>query len=101
MITKQKLYETDDGKVHVRNTFDISQAVAKAKEVSEMGARGKNMIPLGYIPPEMWLVDPWLIEASRAAAHGDKYEYRKYVLKFFRMHPEFAVLRSAKYWSGA
>lgn len=101
MIQKQELYETDDGKVRIRNTIDISQAIAMAKDVSEHRARGKNMVPLGYIPPEYWSFDPWLLEAKRARAAGDKHEYQKYVMKFFRLHPEFAVIQSAKYWSGA
>lgn len=101
MIISQKMYETDDGKLHVRNTIDISQAVAMAKDVSERQSRGKDMVPLGYIPPEYWNFDPWLLEAKKARAAGDKHEYQKYVLKFFRLHPEFAVLQGAKYWSGA
>lgn len=100
MIVKQKFYERD-GKTVLRNTIDVSQAIGMAREASETQARGKNLVPLGYIPPEYWNFDPWLLEAKKARAAGDRHEYQKYVMKFFRVHPEFAVLRSAKYWSGA
>lgn len=100
MLLNQELIE-EDGKTVLRNTIDVSQAIAKAREVSEAGARGKNIVPLGYIPPEYWNFDPWLKMAKEAAHAGDKHEYQKYVLKFFKVHPEFAVIRGAKYWSGA
>lgn len=100
MLLAQKLIE-EDGKTILRNKIDVSAAIAKAKEVTETQARGKNMVPLGYIPPEYWNFDPWLKMAKRAAYEGDKHEYQKYVLKFFKIHPEFAVIRGAKYWSGA
>jgi hypothetical protein len=100
MILEQELIE-EDGKTILRNTIDVSQAINMAKEVTETQARGKNMVPLGYIPPEYWNFDPWLKMAKRAACAGDSHEYQKYVLKFFRVHPEFAVIRGAKYWSGA
>lgn len=100
MLLNQELIE-EDGKTVLRNTIDVSQAIAKAREVTDTQARGKNIVPLGYIPPECWNFDPWLMEAKKAAHAGDKHEYQKHVLKFFKLHPEFAVLRSAKYWSGA
>jgi hypothetical protein len=100
VIINQKFTE-EDGKVRIRNTIDVSQAIGMARDVSESRARGKNMVPLGYIPPEYWNFDPWLLEAKRARSAGDSHEYQKYVMKFFRVHPEFAVIQSAKYWSGA
>lgn len=99
MLLKQEWGEKD-GKTILKNTIDTSQAINLAKEVSDTQARGENMVPLGYIPPEYWSFDPWLLEAKKAQHDGDTHEYQKYILKFFRLHPEFAVLRSAKYWSG-
>ena len=101
VITHQEFVEGEGGKIKVRNTIDVSEAIAKAKEEAETGGRGKNIVPLGFIPPEYWNFDPWLMEARKAQAAGDKFEYQKYVRKFFSTHPQFAVLHSAKYWSGA
>lgn len=99
MLLKQELVNDGD-KTVLRNTIDVSSAIRLAKEATDSGARGKNMVPLGYIPPEYWNFDPWLVTAKRAAQAGDKHEYQKYVLKFFKVHPEFRVERSHKYWSG-
>lgn len=101
MILKQKIYE-EDGKTILRNTFDCSEAIDMAKQVSDEGGRGKNIIPLGFIPPEYWQFDPWLIEARKAQCAGDKAEFLRFVKKFFELHPAFAVKRdhARRYWGG-
>ena len=101
MILKQKIYE-EDGKTILRNTFDCSEAIETAKQVSDEGGRGKNIIPLGFIPPEMWLSNPWLIEARKAEQGGDKAEFIRLVRKFFALHPAFAVKQdhARRYWGG-
>lgn len=100
MILSQEMRE-EDGKTILRSKIDVSEAIAKAKEYTDTQARGRNITPLGFIPEEMWNFDPWLMEAKRARACGDVHEYNKYVLKFFRLNPEYAVWRGRKYWSGA
>lgn len=100
MILAQDLRQEGD-KTILRNTIDVTPAIEKAMEYTETQARGKNLVPLGFIPPEMWNFDPWLMEAKRAQGAGDMHEYQKYVLKFFRLHPKYAVWRGRKYWSGA
>lgn len=101
MLVKQEMFEQDD-KTILRNTIDIGAAIRRAKEVTQEGGRAKNLVPLGYIPPEMWLFDPWLMEARKAQVAGDKAEFNKYVKKFFEVHPKFAVGhdKMRKYWSG-
>ena len=43
MITKQELRFEDDGTCRLRNTVDLSGAIAHAKEYDEMGmGNGKN-----------------------------------------------------------
>ena len=92
MIVKQKIYE-EDGKTILRNTFDCSEAIDMAKQVSDEGGRGKNIIPLGYIPPEMWLSNPWLIEARKAEQVCDNAELIRLVRNFFELFPEFSENR--------
>ena len=101
MILEQKLYE-EDGKTILRNTFDCSEAINVAKQVSDEGGRGRNIIPLGYIPTEMWMMDPWLIVARKAQVAGDKFEFIKNLKKFLELNPAFAVKRdhTRKYWGG-
>jgi hypothetical protein len=101
MIVRQKIYE-EDGRTILRNTFDCSEAIDMAKQVSDTGGRGKNIIPLGFIPPEYWQFDPWLIEAKKAQQGGDKAAFIRLVKKFFELHPAFAVKsdHGQKYWKG-
>lgn len=101
MILEQKLHE-EDGKTILTNRIDCMEAIETAKRVSDEGGRGKNIIPLGYIPPEMWMFDPWLIEARKAQSAGDKAEFIRLVKKFFSMHPVFAVHRdhTRRFWQG-
>ena len=101
MIINQKLYEKD-GKTVLRNTIDCQQAIDMAKDATQTGERGKTLIPLGYIPPEYWMFDPWLVQAKKASAGGDKQEYQRMVKKFFEVHPAFAVHRdhTRRYWNG-
>lgn len=101
MIVDQKLFERD-GKTVLRNTIDCGAAIERAREVTQDGGRAKNLIPMGYIPPEMWLFDPWLIEATKAQRAGDKAEFNRLLMKFFEVHPKFAVGRDRmrKYVNG-
>ena len=101
MILEQKLHE-EDGKTILTNRIDCTEAIDMAKQVSDEGGRGKNIIPLGFIPPEMWQCDPWLIEAKKAQQGGDKAAFIRLVKKFFELHPAFAVKsdHGQKYWKG-
>lgn len=101
VILEQKLHE-EDGKTILTNRIDCMEAIETAKRVSDEGGRGKNIIPLGYIPPEMWMFDPWLIEARKAQSAGDKAAFIRLVKKFFSMHPVFAVHRdhTRRVWQG-
>jgi hypothetical protein len=44
MLLNQELIE-EDGKTVLRNTIDVSQAIEKARKMSETQARGKNIVP--------------------------------------------------------
>ena len=82
--------------------FDCTQAIEAAKQLSDEGGRGKNIVPLGFIPPEMWLCNPWLMEAKKAQCAGDKAEFLRLVKKFFELFPAFAITRdhARRYWNG-
>lgn len=101
MILNQRLYE-EDGKTILQNRIDCQDAIDMARETTASGGRGKNIIPMGFIPPEFWLFDPWLLEAKKAQRGGDMGEYTRLVKKFFEVHPRFAVGREhqKRYWSG-
>ena len=101
MITNQKL--SIDGKtVTLENTIDTSAAKELAHEMTQQGGTtNRNIKCLGYIPPEMWLYDPWLIEARKAQLAGDKGEFQKYLFKFFELHKAFKVDERKRQWTGA
>jgi len=107
MLTRQKIEVLDKKKklIRIRNTFDIGQAIEAAQEATEHGGRVGNgsseVIQMGFIPEEMWLYDPWLMEANKARNHGDMGAYHKMLVKFFEVHPEFTPLHTRKYWQGA
>lgn len=108
MLVDQEIVHDHDAKrtVHVYNKFDHSVAaeVARLTE-AEGGGRGKTSEGcsyqlLGYIPPEMWNYDPWLVTARRALASGDRGEYTRMIQKFFEVHGSFKVHMRRKYWNG-
>ena len=105
MITKQEFEFLNDkkGTVKVRNTFDIKAAIDAAKEATANGGRSGSgsdeVMVMGYIPPEMWMYDPWLMTADKARKHGDMGEYTKNMKKFFEVHREFAPIVTKKYFT--
>lgn len=108
MILDQKLYISNDDAHRARmlTTYDISMARDLARELSEngggrVGSGSGEMRVMGYIPPEMWGYDPWLIAAKRARNAGDMGEYTKQVRKFFDVHKQFQVITPRKYWNGS
>lgn len=91
--------------VHVVNKFDHSVAAEVARMTEQegggrgsLGASKVEYRVMGFIPPEMWNYDPWLITAKRALMAGDNGEYTKYVQKFFEVHKEYAPLIPQKYY---
>ena len=102
MILKQDMdVDIHTGDVKLRNTFDIGTAKSLAKDVSnEGGERNANMHCMGYIPPEMWQYDPWLIQARKAQLAHDDYEFQKYLRKCFEVHTALRVINSQKYFEG-
>ena len=101
MITKQELRFEDDGTCRLRNTVDLSGAIAQAKEYDEMGmGNGKNGYMLGVIPEEMYQFDPWLKEAMARKREGDMAGYTTYMLKFFKIHQALAVNHKKCMWGG-
>lgn len=105
MITKQTLYKDGD-KLCLRNTIDVQPYVDAARQVNEMdnggwfGDKNERMQLMGYIPPELWTVDPWLICAKRAELEGDKVHYVKYMEKFFSVWTQFRVNHKRTSWNG-
>lgn len=101
MITQQRMRFEDDGTIRLRNTYDVSGAMNKAKEYNENGlGYGKNGYCLGFIPEEMKMHDPWLKEAYRALREGNRAKYTDYMLKFFRVHSALAINRRKVCWRG-
>ena len=103
MLLDQKLKYNPDGTVILRSTYDVGLAADIAKEVSDAGGgRGGNknheVRVMGYIPPELFTYNPWLIEAKRAQKGGDLGEYTRLMRKFFELFPQYAVLTPKKYF---
>ena len=104
MLVDQKVYIDGEKKIHVVNIFDHSVAAEVARMTERegggraVGKDGFEVRVMGYIPPEMWNYDPWLVTAKRALAAGDNGEYTKYVQKFFEVHREYAPLIPKKYF---
>ena len=100
MITKQEV-DIDGDKIRLRNTFDIAAAKEAAHEATQEGdSRKATYKCMGYIPPEMWQYDPWLIAASKAQYLGDTQEYAYMLKKFFEVHPALRVRNRQKYYNG-
>ncbi len=108
-ILKQELIRENDkkGTVRLRNTIDCSAAIEMARitntcnEGGNFGSKNDGCRVMGYIPPEMWQFDPWLIMARRAEREGDRGQYQKHLTKFFDVHKDFKVNRKRKYWRGS
>lgn len=101
MITKREIYVNQEtGDVKMKNHFNIGTAKELAKEDNQYGQRMKDVHCLGYIPPEMWSYDPWLIMARKAQYAHDDYEYQKYIKKFFEVHSALRVHTKQKYYQG-
>ena len=108
LILNQKLIIENDERRTARllTTYDTSLAQELVREANEsgggrVGSGSGEMRLMGYIPPEMWNYDPWLLLAKRARNAGDIGEYTKYVRKFFDVHREFQVITPKKYWNGS
>ena len=105
-ILKQEMYvDRDDPKktVRLRTTYDVGTAMNLAQDLSlygggRVGSGSGEMRVMGYIPPEMWGYDPWLMLAKEARNDGDMGEYTRLVKKFFEVHPSFAVITPKKYF---
>lgn len=105
MITKQRLYHDGDNIV-LRNTVDCSAEINAARQVNEIdnggwfGPKHERMQLMGFIPPEFWNFDPWLIVAKRAQREGDMATYMKNMKKFFEVHKAFKVNHKRTVWNG-
>lgn len=105
-VLNQQMYLDNTGekrRVRLLTTYDIGTAKDIAREMSEngggrVGSGSGEMRVMGYIPPEMWSYDPWLVQAKRARNAGDMGEYTRLVRKFFEIHPSFAVFTPKKYF---
>lgn len=105
MITKQRLYKDGD-KVVLRNTVEVSKEIEAAQRANEadnggwFGDKNERMQLMGYIPPEFWTFDPWLLTAKRAQREGDMRLYMKCMKKFFEIHTAFKVNHKRTMWRG-
>ena len=105
MITNQGL-DKDEGTVVLRNTVNVSNEIDAARKANEadnggwFGDKNERMQLMGYIPPEFWMFDPWLITAKRAQKEGDMRTYMKCMKKFFEVHSAFKVNHKRTVWRG-
>lgn len=105
MITQQKLYQDGD-KICLRNTINVKPYIDAARQVNEIdnggwfGDKNERMQLMGYIPPELWTVDPWLISARNAQREGDMLHYQHYIKKFFDVWAQFKVNHKRTTWNG-
>ena len=100
MITKQEV-DIDGDKIKLRNTFDIAAAKEAAHESTQEGdSRKATYKCMGYIPPEMWQYDPWLIQARKAQIAGDRQEYADLLRRFFDVHKALRVTHKKHYFNG-
>lgn len=102
MITKQDIdIDVASGDIAVKNTFDIGAAKSLTKDmIANGGEKTESIQCMGYIPPEMWHYDPWLIQANKAKYAGDTHEYTKMLKKFFEVHTAFKMNYGRKYFNG-
>lgn len=104
MLINQTI-KRDGNKVFLRNTVDVSAEIEAAKALTEQGGgrfgdKNSECIMMGYIPPVMWNLDPWLIDAKKAKHEGDRKRYQDRIQKFFQLNPAFAVVTPKKYVQG-
>ncbi len=104
MLINQTI-KRDGNKVILRNTVDVSAEIQAAKALTEQGGgrfgdKNSESVMMGYIPPVMWKLDPWLIDAQRAKHEGDRKRYQDRIKKFFELNPAFAVVTPKKYVQG-
>ena len=103
MLLKRDFEFLNDEKqtVIMRSTYDVGMAADVVKEVTDAGGgRSKNgeMRYMGSIPPEEFQYNPWLIQAQRAQAAGDKAEYVKMIQKYFELFPQYKAILPKKYY---
>ncbi len=105
MITKQRLF-SDGDRVVLRNTVSVTKELDATRQINELDAGGyfgdknERMQLMGFIPPEYWLFDPWLLTANRARKEGDMREYICNLKKFFAIHSAFKVNHKRTMWRG-
>lgn len=108
MILKQELIELNDGKGGLKlvTEYDCSAAISLAKQVNEfgdnrMGDKNDGCRVMGFIPPEMWMYDVYLIAARSALKRGDRGKYTTYLKKFFKENSVFRTPHKRIYWGGS
>lgn len=102
VLNKELIVDHNEKTVKLRTTFDTGTAADLAREGSEAPQHRKSndgIRCMGYIPPELWGYDPWLIQARKARNAGDKGEFTKMMIKFFEVHPQYKVLFQKKYFT--
>lgn len=102
-VKKRNIVRDNDGTIRAQIEFDTGEAMRIAKEITNNGGGGGDPSKsgsirlIGTIPPELFQCDPWLIQANKARAHGDKEEYSYWIMKFFEVHPEYKVFTPSKF----
>lgn len=107
LINQQLTIDRATRTVHLRNTVDFSHTLEAARQNRELNDTGRfgnknhECQLLGFVPDDLWHVDPWLRTAQQALMSGDLAEYQKHMMTFFRIHPQFCGNRKTKYWNGS
>lgn len=101
MVGRQHFHMDDNGDWGIRNEVDFSNALEETRRMNETREwKGENGYILGNIPEELWLYDPWLIEAAKARRERDYGKYTDYILRFFRVHSALACRHETVNWAG-
>lgn len=106
MIVRQEIETDAFGNIRLRNHCDASNALNLARTSREsnesgwFGDKNSECRLLGYIPEEMFLYNPWLMEAKKAEREGDAGKKEYYISKFFELFPAFCGNKKTRYWKG-
>ena len=107
MLLKQELKSDEKGNYRLRNTCSILPTLEEVKKTNELnpggrfGDKNSEFMVQGYIPPEFWNWNIYLVASKEASMKGDPASAQEYLLKFFENYPMFKVQRTQKYWAGS
>ena len=107
MLLKQELSSDAKGNFRLRNTCSVLPTLEEVRRTNELnpggrfGDKNSEFVVQGYIPPEFWNWNIYLIASREASMKGDPASAQEYLIKFFENYPQFRVQYKKKYWAGS